>query len=862
MIQGDGAEAEVLKLATCRTDLIAEMKGQIVGAANPFESMPIASLAPSPCIPQVPPFSAVLTEHQTNNVLTVDKSSPLNYDSYSPVPNEGRKSSNSFRSREIEFAWSDIRADPLNPKPTVSSSIRRQSSDSLAMPSIVQELTQYADAITKNASIKIRLDLKNEEVKQQECPNRRLAKHKKEWQPIGESMDCAAGAVAKDASRLADHQAKSNMAQAEMTKKLAVKLQRAESSASLPSSNAATISEKEFLDLKKELRDTKSALLDVQETMDSIRRHAIMERDLDNRGYVDKEQIRKIKTDENVGLENKVATLLVDMSKHYDNEARERKKIETIISSLQTFQSEQSSRNTTQMAAAKALSNMVIGKLDGHAKNMEEFRSSMVADQDTKINAYLNQHLQDYKATKSDLETRFGTAMAEMQQLKDAQAEIVQRQTAHAEAAQAQAAQAHDQVQAACTEEGHASVTDLGSNISESAINAMIWEIVDKEMLKQKEDQEEHQETLLELTANLEKKVAGLEQQQVRHGTLTNEIDGLRLAVDSMIRSYNSQSQNMAVFQHPGLQRPRQPVPSQPPTPPTTNVGLGDLNVMGEALFQRLKDLENRQIQLDIRQDQTQTFVRSQQQKFDNLTSTQLAQNMVDHLSRVYPYHPANTIGQIQNLNSCQKQMDTAIRHHALKLKSLDVEPITQIISDYPTCKRLASDAFRLVNQHQGHLTTLESKFPSQLQDAEKGILAKLNDEHDNSVAALTSVHTRMDEIVESFKTETITRTEELAKVKKDIDYFRKLEELMRTKQNLVSNPCDSDTEAETPLLEERSRHGTTISTSSASSKKRTPETSLGEDESDDEDAIIAHPNKRRRSNKPSEQKRHGVSKS
>ena len=739
------------------------------------------------------------------------------------------------------------------------------------MPNTFQELSQFADAVARHATLTVQKHLKDEELRRYENMNKRFARHKKAFQSVAENMDCAGDEVAKSANYLGDQQVKSNNSLIELTRNLATKLQRSELAHGPASSKADTVSREEFMELKQELRTTKTALHDAQETLSSLSRHAIMERNLDKRGFVTREQVRKIIVDGNVPLEGQVASLATDFSRHRDHDTREKKQFKDTLAELHSFQTEQSKRDNTQRAAAEELSTMVFGKLDDHVKNMEEFKSSVAKDQRSKIQGFEDDQLQHYSNTASELQRLIGTLHAEMQELKAAQAETAHAQAAQAEAAQTAAAQTAaaqaEATQAKATEpqatqahetrpEGtHASVNASLSNMSESEIGSMIKVIIDQEMSVQTELQEKSEDTLFGLTGDLEKKVADVVQQQGNLNALNNQIPGLKADIDRIIDSDSWQTQAIATLQHSTLQQSRQPViPSQPLTPPTTNLDLSNLNVKIEALDRKL-------LQLGTQQNQMQTFVRSQQQKFDSLTSTQLVQSMVDHMRKVYPYHPANVIGQIQNLNKCLMQLDAASKQHTLKLHTLDVPAITRFISDFPSCAQQSTDALRHVSTIQAHLEGLRNQSSSQLRDLEDRINFKFNAEQNASIAALTLIRTKMDEIVESFKKETLINAEQMAEFSKDIEYLKRLVDLLSTKRTPISTRYDSDTGDETPMMEERSRHGTTISESSTSTKKRTPEISLEDDVPDDDDDPIIHPGKRlKRSNKPSMQKRHGVS--
>ena len=769
--------------------------------------------------------------------------------SYRPSPGESRHFDRARRDRGSESARSAARKDLPTPKTPLPSSNHQSSSEETATPDTLQELTRLGELYTQGAVLAVKREQKEEELREQEKLSARYTRPNKAFQSLNENIKFRIDEITKDVQSLTEEQIKIDTAKAEVMTRLAAKPKNNGSASNSVSSDVDMVSREEFKELKRELRAAQRAREDIEERVSSLSRHTVMERDLESRGFVTKEQARKIFTDGNVALERKVASIDIDISKLRDNDARIQQ-LNASVTEMKTSQNEQADRNNAHEMAVRKLDKEITGKLDDyHEKVLRELKSSFIEEQESRMQVYLKIHLEDYVNSIRELQTSVGNIPSEL------------RQTASA------------QVQPVRPGERDMSSKNTGPGIPEVEIDRIIRNIIDEEIKIHKHVLEQSEATLLEEISSLEKRTAECERRQVEEMALSERIPQLQTNVNKFMSSDHWQTQAILALQHTTFQQSRPSVvPSQPLTPPTTNMELGNLSTKIEIYERKCNELENHVKHME-------TFVRSQQQKFDGLSTGQLTQAMVDHLRKVYPYHPANVLGQIQNLGMAQRRFEAIIIQYGLKLNSLDIPSITRFITDFPSCMQQASDAKSHVALLRNLFDEYKAVIADQLQGSESKLEAQIKDERHAFSAMATSLGVRIDEIVETIKQETLSGAEQWIGVKKDLEELKSLKDSMLAAQNFNSaqhNTSDSDIEDNRRLIEGwRSRHhntttseaaeprstkGTTQTSEASGTTKGTPEAPLNLEDLEDEDEIVNTRKRIKRSNKPSMQKRHGVS--
>ena len=736
--------------------------------------------------------------------------------------------------RGSEYARSEARTGLPTPKTSLPSSTHPSISEESKTSEVLTDLIRLSELSTKSAVLAVKREEKEEELSQAEKLGKKFSRPHKAFQSLSENIEHRIDDATRAIQCLAQEQSKIDTAKTEIMTRLAARLQNKGSSGGSASSGVDAVSREEFVEVKRELRLTQRALEDAEEKISSLSRHTVMERDLASRDLVTKEQARKICTDGNVAIERKIASIDVDISKLRDTDARINQ-IDASIAEMKKSHVEQADRDKNHSLAVANLNNEFTDKLNRHEKNLEQLKSSLVETQETSLQASLKKYFEDYISKVKELQTSVENIQSELRQTASAQAERAQSRGRET------------------------SSENTRFDITELEIDNMIRGIIDSEIKIQKTVLEQSEATLLEEIASLEKRLDEHERRQLEGVALNDRVSQQQLHVDKLAKSVTWHNQAIAILQHATLQQSRQPaVPSQPLTPPTTNAELSNLNAKTEMYERKQNDLENQVKHLE-------TFVRSQQQKFDGLTTMQLAQNMVDHLRKVYPYHPANILGRLQSLEVAQKHLELFVNQHGMKLMSLDVPTITRFITDFPSCVKQASDAKSHAALLRNLLDDYKAQLANQLQESEGRLEAKIQDGHNASTAVTTSLSLRIAETAELVKRETVFGAERWTDVKKDLEDLKSLKESMLTTQLTKSPPknaLESEVEGSQPLPENwRSRSSVmTSETSEPHSSKATTEAPPNVQELDDDDEIV-NPSKRiRRSNKPSMQKRHGVS--
>ena len=188
-------------------------------------------------------------------------------------------------------------------------------------------------------------------------------------------------------------------------------------------------------------------------------------------------------------------------------------------------------------------------------------------------------------------------------------------------------------------------------------------------------------------------------------------VDQLKRITDSqgvMIREMNGQI--MKLHSHPGVEA------SQTASKPSAQANV--IQAPDDPVRVRIKELET-SLQQSMAStwekiSNTEVFVASQEQRFNNLTTEHLARSMVNQLEKMYPNHPGNVLNELRQVKTSQHALENLLRSLETRLAEVRnfLGPNHLILSQKSTIPdlhiaiRKASDRIENVEQMHQNLSS------------------------------------------------------------------------------------------------------------------------------------------------------------
>ena len=731
-----------------------------------------------------------------------------------------RKSSGSGRSpapsRESPSAYPTPKTALLAP--------RNEPSD---IPALIQELTCFGNAINENTQVATKQSLVDDELTTHDLLSKRFVNHRNAFQSVSDHIDFKTNNIAERAHRLSDQKAKTSHSQVDFARLLAnrlLSLTVAGGTGGLIEDSFVT--KDEFQNLKRQLRDEKRAIREIEDRVSSLNRNLIRKEDLDRHEFVSKPQLLDTIKDQNVAIENKVAALVVDLSKQSSTQPQ-LAELSSAVSDIREKMALNTSleERTVELTCQRARADQLEARLGNQSSSLEHMRHDLGQQRDSVSELRttiigdggdergLTNSVQDNVEKVAILENSILTVNGELERMQA-------KESSRFQPVSSPSPTNHD-------------------DLSDRRIN----DNMDKTIDLLRSDQLETFKTVLDELERLEKCV-----KQQQH-TLTE-----------VTATQSQQSQSV--------------VPRQPPTPPTPNYEV--------ILKGKMEEYDRRFVRLEGHLRSLEMFVRTQQQKFDSLTTTQLAQSMINHMAQVYAYHPSNILGQIQDLRTSQTHADALIKQQALKLNLIDPQAIANCILGFQTVRKQTEDAVTKTDQYSKAVDDMRTKFMNltrimnlEINDL-KSVRNKSSEQQATDIKCLhntlISLEQTMEQASTSLRDQTNTVKAELNSLQNQVKTF--VDATTESKHSPASTREDSaviqdsavikttatavqwsDTEEDRPLREVSRFSNTSSSTTAVSSKKRTPDIC----QSSDDDDPIRPPGKRTR--RPGDAVRCSVSK-
>ena len=157
---------------------------------------------------------------------------------------------------------------------------------------------------------------------------------------------------------------------------------------------------------------------------------------------------------------------------------------------------------------------------------------------------------------------------------------------------------------------------------------------------------------------------------------------GVAEGFESIEESLNKQHEDMARLKNEvRLVRQSQashPVLNHPPTPPFAGASTSPR----ESDHQKLQDVELRLRKLTKTVQILELFVNSQQQKFDGLTSDRIVQHMVHQMQQMYPHHPGNLVGLVNQTAARLQLVDSYLGNLQGRFANIESQVAARVSAD------------------------------------------------------------------------------------------------------------------------------------------------------------------------------------
>ncbi|KAL9629048.1 MAG: hypothetical protein Q9164_007043, partial [Protoblastenia rupestris] len=668
------------------------------------------------------------------------------------------------------------------------------SSEAQDRPDLVQELTFFRDAIMRKANRTFKQTLVDEEANHQEILKKSSARHKDVFASIQDNIDSRVDEIAKKANLLQEEETRDAQSQIHATTSLAKLLQfpgHYGGDARLAKSTT-TISKEEFLDLKQELNDTKRTLRKTEDSLLSLKRQALTEGDLNGHDFVTKDQLRNTIRDKNVAIENKVASLIVDMSK--------------------------SKGRPGQLDDLDSAISEIKEKLANLATGFEERKKSMTQQgaQFDNLEARLEKKSSDFEHVQEELK-RCNNDITELHR-------IVGRNEIEETSLMDRVALAAYQ-----NEILHTSFQSLTQDVRRIQVDGLHRR---ESTLPPPTDQE------------LDLKIHGIMDQAIEAVRAErSDVDEFILgALDKMEKALDKQQETITDIQNTQSKQSQSLSLRHPPIPPVAQNEVLSDSRMGE-YDTRVSFIENYVKSLE-------TTVKGQQQKFDSLTTTRLAHFIIYQMGQVYAYSPDNIVGQLQQLWAFQRGADAAIRNNTSKLNAIDPKAIADLTLGLQAVQKQVQDVVSKADQFRTGVDDMRKNLGEQIQSILMtiGSLKICSDQHskdsDDIRKTVLSLEKTMEQAITYLKDQTNSTSAEVTSLQEQFKTIVDTNVHLTASSREASNASKTamicatpgyETEEDRPLREISKLSNASSGTTAVSSKKRSPEvTSI----SDDDDAI------------------------
>ena len=636
--------------------------------------------------------------------------------------------------------------------------------------------------------------LVDEEANHQEILKKSSARHKDVFASIQDNIDSRVDEIAKKANLLQEEETRDAQSQIHATTSLAKLLQ-------FPghyggdvrlAKNTTTVSKEEFLDLKQELNDTKRTLRKTEDSLLSLKRKALTEGDLNGHDFVTKDQLQNTIRDKNVAIENKVASLIVDMSK-LKGRPGQLDDLDSAISEIKE-------------------------KLANLATGFEERKKSMTQQgaQFHNLEARLEKKSSDIEHVQEELK-RCNNDITELHR-------IVGRNEIEETSLMDRVALAAYKIEIL-----HTSFQSLTQDVRRIQVDGLHRR---ESTLPPPPDQE------------LDLKIHGIMDQAIEAVRAErSDVDEYILgALDKVEKALEKQQETITDIQNTQSKQSQSLSLRHPPIPPVAqNEVLSDSRV-GE-YDRRVSFIENCLKSLE-------TTVKGQQQKFDSLTTTRLAQLIIYQMGQVYAYSPDNIVGQLQQLWAFQRGADAAIRNNISKLNAIDPKAIADLTLGLQAVQKQLQDVVSKADQFRTGVDDMSKNLREQIQSILMtiGSLKICSDQHskdsDDIRKTVLCLEKTMEQAITYLKDQTsstsatVTSLQEQFKIVVDTNVHltaSSREASTASKTAMICATPGYEIEEDRPLREISKLSNASSGTTAVSSKKRPPEvTSI----SDDDDAI------------------------
>ena len=567
------------------------------------------------------------------------------------------------------------------------------------MPSFIQDLNHFGNVFAEHAGLAVKTSLANDEVKFYETQNRKFQAHTEAFPSISEYFDSKANEIEQTRTRYEEQKLKCLSGQKAAIRTLAASLHPAPVA---EVSARPSVSRGESSLLAEKLRETRRAL---REAEDRINQN-ITKEDLNSRGFVSHNELRSIITNENTGIEQKIADLITDM-----NQSR------GLPASLNSLESQL---------------NVFEGKMTAFEDNSEQ------------RNIVIKKH----EGQLTDFEIRFETMLSSIHQVQQER-----------EQQDRSLATVHDVVLEGSSDEQSLVIRARENADKIAALEASVEALKDQEPSSDQLHQASVSSSLLAST-DVALKAESIVQQAIE--TLRTEGEDREKIFLGEIERLEEEIKNLR--SNAQVRPIHTVIPYQPPTPPIASNEIISMARM-EEYEKKLGNIENHLKSVEI-------FVRTQQQRFDGLTTTQLTHNMINYLTQVYAYHPENIIGQLKQHREIHNRIEAGLSMYRAQLGALNIPELVGLMKDLPIMIRNISSALTGAENAIARAETLgvfvrdlEKNLVGQIQDLAGNMeLAKKDacERTDQQVKGLASLRTELYAMADTLKQSSLASQEQL----------------------------------------------------------------------------------------------------